>query len=147
MRERARSGSRGRMNRDQPEQWLHLVPGAAAQSRHAATAHGTSVPRTITRSPRCSASILSNTRSLNIHSLPRSNRFELFRGCSMLLLPSFGASSVMVIKTFVAFLAFFLVKEMPLKGMAMQHPTVRSWCPVAGRKTDSWLCSFHRTRE
>ena len=107
MRERARSGSRGRMNRDQPEQWLHLVPGAAAQSRHAATAHGTSVPRTITRSPRRSASILSNIGSLNIHSLPRSNRFELFQGCSVLLLPLFGVSSMTVINSFAAFLAFF----------------------------------------
>lgn len=110
MKERARSGSRGRMNRDQPEQWLHLVPGAAAQSRHAATAHGTSVPRTITRSPRRSTSILTNTGSLNIHSLPWSNRFELFRGCSvllLLLLPSFGASSMTVINTLGAFLGYF----------------------------------------
>lgn len=108
MRERAQSGSRGQMNRDQPEQWLHLVLGAAAQSRHAATAHGTSVPRTITHSPRCSTSILSNTGSLNIHSLLQSNRFELFQGYSVLLvLPLFGVSSVTVISTSRAFLRFF----------------------------------------
>jgi len=83
------------------------APGAG--SRGTEPARGTSVPRTIPRSPRRSASILTSTGSLNIHSLPQSNRFEPFRGCGvlLLLLPSFGASSVMVIDTSGAFLGFF----------------------------------------